>query len=184
LQTDASDYGIGAYLFQVDSVNGTRKELPLGFISKSLDKVQRRWSTIEKEAFAIFYALRKWEYLLQGRHFVLQTDHKNLTFINTDLRQKVTRWKVHVQEFDFDIQYLEGENNTVADNMSRHCQNLGQHDYPTGVERVLTLRAIGVADQDIVRFSSELKEQNNHDVYKMNAREYHDILEETRPNPL
>jgi transposase InsO family protein len=65
--------------------------------------------------------------------------------------------------------------------MSRHCQNLGQHDYPTGVERVLTLRAIGVADQDIVRFSSELKEQNNHDVYKMNAREYHDILEETRP---
>ena len=41
LQTDASDYGIGAYLFQtVDS-----KELPIAFISKSLAKSQIKWTT-------------------------------------------------------------------------------------------------------------------------------------------
>ena len=56
VQTDASDYGIGAYLFQ--RIHG--EERPIGFISKSLNKVERKWSTLEKEAFAIFYALQKW----------------------------------------------------------------------------------------------------------------------------
>jgi hypothetical protein len=44
VQTDASDYGVGAYLFQVedDTLTGRKKEIPIGFISKSLDKVQRR----------------------------------------------------------------------------------------------------------------------------------------------
>ena len=61
VQTDAPDYGIGAYLFQrMDS-----QERPIAFISKSLNKVERRWSTIEKEAFAIFYALQKWEEYLR-----------------------------------------------------------------------------------------------------------------------
>jgi hypothetical protein len=60
--TDASDYGIGAYLCQV--IEG--EERPIEFISKSLTKTERNWSTIEKEAYAIFYALRKWEVHLTG----------------------------------------------------------------------------------------------------------------------
>ena len=38
LQTDASDYGVGGYLFQV--IDG--KEIPIAFISKSLSKIQLR----------------------------------------------------------------------------------------------------------------------------------------------
>ena len=42
LLTDASDYGIGGYLYQlVDD-----KELPIAFVSKSLTGAQLRWSTI------------------------------------------------------------------------------------------------------------------------------------------
>ena len=67
LYTDASDYGIGEYLCQVaDSV-----EYPVSFISKSLSKVEKSWSVYEKEAFAIFYALRKWEHFLRVIKFVL-----------------------------------------------------------------------------------------------------------------
>jgi hypothetical protein len=51
LYTDASDYGIGAYLCQV--VNG--KEVPIAFISKTLTESQRKCSTPQKEAFAIYY---------------------------------------------------------------------------------------------------------------------------------
>jgi hypothetical protein len=54
--TDASDYGIGAYLCQLTEQG---EEIPIEFISKTLTKPERKWSTFEKEAFAIFYSLRK-----------------------------------------------------------------------------------------------------------------------------
>lgn len=53
LETDASDYAIGAALYQYQ---GTEKK-PIRFLSKTLDKTQRNWYTPEKEAFAIYYAL-------------------------------------------------------------------------------------------------------------------------------
>ena len=53
LYTDASDYGIGGVLFQV--VNNEWK--PIAFISKSLSASQINWSTIQKEAYAIFLLL-------------------------------------------------------------------------------------------------------------------------------
>jgi inner membrane protein involved in colicin E2 resistance len=51
LHTDASDYGIGGYLFQV--VDG--KEHPVAFVSKSLSLAQIRWAVMQKEDYAIFY---------------------------------------------------------------------------------------------------------------------------------
>ncbi len=76
VRTDASDYGIGGYIFQKDG----RKELPIRFISKSLHKSQLNWSTIEKEAFAIFYTVTKYDFLLRDVKFTVETDHKNLTY--------------------------------------------------------------------------------------------------------
>jgi hypothetical protein len=72
VRTDALDYGIGGYIFQLD---GT-KELPVRFISKALHKSQLNWTTIEKEAFAIFYTVTKFDFLLRDVKFVVETDHK------------------------------------------------------------------------------------------------------------
>jgi hypothetical protein len=80
VHTDASDFGIGAYLFQV--IDG--KETPIGFISKTLNSTERKWATVEKEAYAIFYALTKWEHYLRDIRFILKTDHYNLTYINNE----------------------------------------------------------------------------------------------------
>ena len=49
LYTDASDYGIGGVLFQI--VDGIWR--PIAFVSKSFNATQSRWSTIQKEAYAI-----------------------------------------------------------------------------------------------------------------------------------
>ena len=117
VQTDASDYGIGAYIFQ--KVNGV--ERPTLFISKTLNSTQCKWSTPEKEAYAIYYALTHAEHLLRDVRFVLQTDHRNLTFINMEGSPKIRRWKLAIQEYDFEIEYLPGEKNVVADNFSRLC---------------------------------------------------------------
>jgi hypothetical protein len=61
LTTDASDYGIGAFLFQVDPDSNTK--LPIQFVSKSLTGPQLRWSTPEKEMYAKYYAVKKLEML-------------------------------------------------------------------------------------------------------------------------
>jgi hypothetical protein len=119
LHTDASDYGIGAYLFQKSPTEDV--ELPVAFISKSLTKERLRWSVPEKEAYAIFYAFQKLEYLIRDVYFILCTDHKNLTYINEEGSPKVRRWKLAIQEYNFDIEYIKGEDNVVADALSRLC---------------------------------------------------------------
>ena len=115
LHTDASDYGIGAYLFQVkDGV-----EYPIQFLSKAFDSTQLRWHTNEKEAYATIYAVRKLKPLLRDIHFTLRTDHKNLIYINEHASAKVMRWKLDLMEYDFDIEHIPGVKNEVADCFSR-----------------------------------------------------------------
>jgi hypothetical protein len=118
LETDASDYGIGAFLYQL--VDGQKQ--PIQFISKSLNKTQRNWSTIEKECYAIWYALKSMDHLLRDVHFTIRTDHKNLQYLNINT-PKVVRWKLAIQEFNFNIEYLKGLENDVADSLSRLCDD-------------------------------------------------------------
>ena len=120
LHTDASNYGIGAYLFQL--IDG--KEIPIMFLSKSLNKTERKWSVYEKEGYAIFYSFMKMEHLLRDAKFLLRTDHRNLLFINTDMRDKVKRWKLAIQHFDFDVEHIKGELNIEADGFSRLIETI------------------------------------------------------------
>ena len=115
LNTDASDYAIGAYLYQV--IDG--KEVPVAFMSRALDERECGWCTAEKECYAIYYALVKFEYLLRDTHFIIRTDHKNLTYLNDSVNRKVNNWKLKIQHFNFDIEYIPGEENVVADGFSR-----------------------------------------------------------------
>ncbi len=104
VRTDASDYGIGGYIFQLDG----HKELPIRFNSKSLHKSQLNWSTIEKEAFAIFYTVTKYDFLLRDVKFTLETDHKNLTYLKKAQSAKVKQWKLALQEYDFSCIHIAG----------------------------------------------------------------------------
>jgi hypothetical protein len=121
LCTDASDYGYGAYLAQKygAGLEHERPERPIGFYSQTFTRVQLNWSVPEKEGFGIYSAILHFEHLLRDRHFILKTDHKNLTFIKDSGSPKVIRWKLAIQEYDFDIEHIEGKDNTVADFFSR-----------------------------------------------------------------
>jgi hypothetical protein len=77
LYTDASDYGIGDYSYQIVDA----KERPVAFVSKSLTSTQLRWAIIHKEAYAIFETIKQLDHLLRDRKFRLLTDHKNLLYI-------------------------------------------------------------------------------------------------------
>ena len=93
--------------------------MPIAFVSKNLAGAQLRWSVPEKEAYGIFFAFQKMEHLLRDVHFTLRTDHKNLVYINFGTSQKIMRWKLMVQEYDFIIEHIAGEKNVIADAFSR-----------------------------------------------------------------
>jgi hypothetical protein len=141
VRTDASDYGIGGYIiFQL----GGDKELPIRLISKSLHKSQLNWSTIEKEAFAIFYTVTKYDFLLRDVKFTIETDHKNITYLKTAQSAKVRRWLLALQEYDFNCIHIAGTDNVVADAFSRLCEQHQENDAHVGTIHTLCLE--GSAD--------------------------------------
>ena len=75
LQTDASDYGIGGYMYMVTNW----QVRVIRFFSKPLVGSQLNWSAREKECYGIYYGVRLFEDLLDNRYFILKTDHMNLT---------------------------------------------------------------------------------------------------------
>ena len=120
LYTDASDYGIGGVLFQiVDSI-----WRPIAFVSKSFNGTQSRWSTIQKEAYAIFYCCQQMDTLLRDRVFTIDANHLNLTYVNINPNSMVTRCSIAMQELDFKIHFVPGSQNKWADTLSRLCPNL------------------------------------------------------------
>lgn len=77
LYTDASNSYIGTCLTQSCDENeeilpNVKNEKPIYYLSHKLSKTQCKWSTIEKEAFAIHYALQKLYYYLHNARFVIK----------------------------------------------------------------------------------------------------------------
>lgn len=116
LTTDASDHALGAVLSQVQS----GIERPIAFASRTLNSCESRYAVNEKEALAIIWAVEKYTPYLYGNKFTLVTDHKPLTFIKTsDKNPKILRWRLELENFDYDVVYKEGKTNVVADALSR-----------------------------------------------------------------
>jgi len=115
VRTDASNGGVGAVISQL--VDGVRNDI--AFFSMKFNEVQKRWPTIEQEAFGIFRAVQQWQDLLIKRKFKIFTDHRNLTFILSSESKKLTRWRLALQEFVFDIHHIAGVENVEADYLSR-----------------------------------------------------------------
>lgn len=116
LTTDASDYALGAVLSQVQN----NVERPIAFASRTLNSTEINYATNEKEALAIIWAVKKYQPYLYGKKFTLITDHKPLTFIKTsEKNSKILRWRLELENYDYDIVYKEGKTNVVADALSR-----------------------------------------------------------------
>jgi transposase InsO family protein len=115
LQVDASDEGVGGVLLQIHM----GEHQPIQFFSHAFSDVAKRWSTIEQEAYAIYYGILKCENYLLCYPFTLMTDHQNLVYIYKATAPKVVRWRLRLQMFQFTILHIPGSLNSVADALSR-----------------------------------------------------------------
>lgn len=118
LYTDACNYAVGGILVQEDDEGVERV---IQYISHQLSGSQLRWATIEKEAYAVVYAIEKLRPYLYGAEFTVYTDHKPLTSLFTKQLQntKIQRWGVLLAEYGATIKYRQGKNNIRADMLSR-----------------------------------------------------------------
>ena len=119
LMTDASNYQIGAVVMQ--RLPGDTTLHPVLYMSKTLDKAQVNYATIEKECLALVWAVQENRRYLYGQRFVVITDHRPLQWLMTkaELTPKLMRWALILQEYDFQIVYGPGKDNVIADALSR-----------------------------------------------------------------
>ena len=117
--TDASDVGIGAVLFQLNKVN---VEQPVGYYSCSLSKSERKYGVTRTEMLALFEALRHFRSYLLGKKYKVRTDHSALQWLRTFKEPvgQVARLIERLAEYDFDIVHLPGKQHTNSDALSRY----------------------------------------------------------------
>lgn len=114
LQTDASGYSIGAVLCNFDG-------RPIAYASRSLNKAEKNYPTIEKELLAIVWAVKYFRPYLYGRTFKILTDHKPLVYLFNlkDPSSRLFKFRIVLEEYDYEIEYIKGTENAVADALSR-----------------------------------------------------------------
>ncbi|KAJ8497106.1 hypothetical protein ONZ45_g12185 [Pleurotus djamor] len=116
--TDASNLGTGGVLSFGPTWETAR---PVAYDSRQFSQAERSYPTHEQEMLAIIRALKKWRTDLLGAHFIVYTDHRTLEFFQRqpNLSKRQLRWQEFLADYDFEIRYIRGEDNTVADALSR-----------------------------------------------------------------
>ena len=124
--TDACDSGIGYVLSQ--EVNGDMK--PIAFGGRTLTIAERKYSVTDKELLGLYFACKKCDVYVRGHPFLVYTDHKPLTYMQSfkELINKRYRWIEFLQELGTKIVYLPGKDNVVADYLSRNVKMENQLD--------------------------------------------------------
>jgi hypothetical protein len=127
IYTDASKYQIGSII--------TQKDKPLTFYSRKLTDPQTRYTVTELELLVIVETLREYKCILLGHLITIYTNHKNLTFLNFTTN-RVTCWRLIVEEYGPNIVYLPGKRNIIADALSRLPKLKETQDESTFLEEI------------------------------------------------
>lgn len=115
LDTDSSDFAIGAALSQEDG-------RVLAYFSRSLTGAELNYSVYEKECLAIVAAITYFRpYLATQKKFIVHTDHRSLATVLKwkNPPRRIARWLSTLTEYSFETVYRPGPQNGNADALSR-----------------------------------------------------------------
>lgn len=158
---DASPYGVGGVL---SLVNSDGLEEPVAFASRKLNAIERRYSQLDKEGLAVVFAIKKFHKYLEGRRFVIQTDHKPLLglfgankAIPVMASPRVVRWAVTLAAYDYELVYRRGADHANADCMSRLPLNVTANEAPTPAETIHVFEQLDTTPISATRIRDQTK---------------------------
>ena len=112
--TDASQYGVGAVLYQV--VGGKKKFI--GFGAKALQKGQKNYPAPKRELLAMLFGLRRWGEMLQPQEFTVEVDHKALVHLRSERSFMARDWMNYVAGFNFRVRHCPGLKHVLPHHLS------------------------------------------------------------------
>ncbi len=142
-------------------------------MSKKFTLAQQNYAVYELETLAILEALIKWENKLIGHKIHIITDHKALEFFKTQvqLSNRQFWWIDYMSRFDFNITYVKGEYNKVADCLSQYYGNdtsTDVHEYHDYVQADLR---IDPTEEDLSSAQYEDVVEKTMEMHMMHAME-------------
>lgn len=134
LDTDASHFGMGAVLSQIQN----NKEHVIAYASKRFSNSELKYCVTRKELLSVYTFIKQFKHYLLGNRFILRTDHKALLWLLNWKKPNTTQfcnWISELEIYDFEIQHRAGEKHSNADFMSRleecgQCELLHQDPKP------------------------------------------------------
>lgn len=119
IYTDASKYGYGVMLTQIDESGQVR---PIQYYSGTWNPTQKTWSTIEWEYFAIVMACTIFYPYVANIQVEIYSDHKPLSCekFTQKIGNRLGKWSMILQGFNLKLKYYPGKLNTVSDYLSRY----------------------------------------------------------------
>lgn len=162
LETDASDYGLGAVLLQ--------KGRPVAFASRTLTQSEKRYSQIEKECLSIVFGCTRFDHYLHGRKKIKAlTDHKPLeTILAKSINsapKRLQRMMLRLQKYRLDVAYQKGSRMYISDHLSRSPFPTNQKD------------SMKADDYDIFAVNEE--NQLMKDIEEIDPNVYHNVTDKT-----
>ena len=114
LYTDASGFALGSILCNKDN-------RPIAYASRTLNKAELNYPTIEKEMLAIVWSVKYFRPYLFGKRFKIFSDHRPLVYLfnMSNPSSRLTKFRLILEEYDFEIIYIKGKDNVGADALSR-----------------------------------------------------------------
>jgi hypothetical protein len=115
VKCDASGFAIGEVLSQEDR--------PIEYFNEKMNEVKVKYSTYDKEFYAIIQALKKWRHYLILKEFFIYSDNHALQFMNQQekLNQRHVKYVEYMKNFAFVIKHISGTTNKDVNALSRKC---------------------------------------------------------------
>ncbi|KAL4084029.1 hypothetical protein QTP88_029345 [Uroleucon formosanum] len=144
-------------------------DLPISYASRTLNNAELNYSTTELECLAIIFGVKHIRPYLYGRKFIILTDHRPLSWLFNlkDPLSKLARWRIELEQYNYEIKYKPGVQNSNVDALSRmyNINEIKEESYPTFLEKFET---IIITNKNVKEVHGELLESPN---------EYHIVSE-------